>query len=79
MRLAMGHITKTLFEIANFVYLAGGTTALRTGPIERMVRTFMPVAAITSAPNTWRNCGRELAGLAGGTHWILMNLVPDES
>ena len=80
MRLAMGHITKTLFEIASFVYLAGGTTALRTGPIERMVRDVHAGSQhITSAPNTWRNCGRELAGLAGGTHWILMNLVPDES
>jgi alkylation response protein AidB-like acyl-CoA dehydrogenase len=77
-RLAMGHITKTLFEVASFVYLAGGTTALRSGPIERMVRDVHAGSQhITSAPGTWRNCGRELAGLAGGEHWILMNLVPD--
>jgi alkylation response protein AidB-like acyl-CoA dehydrogenase len=78
-RLAMGHITKTLFEIASFVYLAGGTTALRRGPIERMIRDVHAGSQhITSAPNSWRNCGRELAGLAEGMHWILFDLVPDE-
>jgi alkylation response protein AidB-like acyl-CoA dehydrogenase len=79
-RLAMAHITKVLFEVASFVYLAGGTTALRAGPIERMVRDVHAGAQhITSAPNCWRNCGRELAGLAGGMHWILLDLVPDEA
>jgi alkylation response protein AidB-like acyl-CoA dehydrogenase len=78
-RLAMGHITKTLFEIAGFVYLAGGTTALRRGPIERMVRDVHAGSQhITSSPNAWRNCGRELAGLAEGMHWILLDLVPDQ-
>ena len=79
-RLALGHITKTLLDVANFVYLAGGTTALRSGPIERMVRdVHAGTQHVTSGPNAWRNCGRELAGLAGGMHWILLDLVPDEA
>ncbi len=79
-RLALGHITKTLLDVANFVYLAGGTTALRSGPIERMVRdVHAGTQHVTSGPAMWRNCGRELAGLAGGMHWILLDLVPDES
>jgi hypothetical protein len=34
---------------------------------------------VTSGPGAWRNCGRELAGLASGMHWILLDLVPDEA
>ncbi len=79
-RLALGHITKTLLDVANFVYLAGGTTALRNGPIERMVRdVHAGTQHVTSGPGAWRNCGRELAGLASGMHWILLDLVPDEA
>jgi len=79
-RLALGHITKTLLDVANFVYLAGGTTALRTGPIERMVRdVHAGTQHITSGPGMWRNCGRELAGLADGMHWILLDLVPGDA
>ena len=79
-RLALGHITKTLLDVANFVYLAGGTTALRSGPIERMVRdVHAGTQHVTSGPGMWRNCGRELAGLAGGMHWQLLDLVPDDA
>lgn len=79
-RLALGHITKTLLEVANFVYLASGTTGLRKGPIERMLRdVHAGTQHVTSGPGAWQNAGRELAGLAPGMHWILLDLVPDEA
>ena len=38
-RIALGNITDALAAVASFVYLSGGTTALRKGsPIERLVR-----------------------------------------
>ena len=37
-RLALGHITSTLLDVANYVYLPAGTTALRRGTIQRLVR-----------------------------------------
>jgi alkylation response protein AidB-like acyl-CoA dehydrogenase len=77
-RLALDHITAMVLDIANFVYLSGGTTALRRGPIERMLRdVHAGTQHITSSPRSWQNCGRELAGLAEGMHWILLDLVPD--
>ncbi len=77
-RLALGHITSTLLDVANFVYLAGGTTALRRGPIETMLRdVHAGTQHITSGPSMWQNCGKQLAGLAEGMHWILLDLVPD--
>ena len=38
MRLALTNITKVLHEVADFVYLAGGTTALRHGTLQRLYR-----------------------------------------
>jgi len=32
---------------------------------------------ITSAPIMWQSAGRELAGLTGGKHWVLLDLVDD--
>ncbi len=76
MRLSLGHITKTLLEVANFVYLAGGTAALRKGTLERCMRdVHAGTQHITSSPGMWQNCGRELLGLAPGQHWILLDLV----
>lgn len=78
-RLALGQITTTLLDIANFVYLAGGTTALRRGPIERTLRdVHAGTQHVTSGPSMWQNCGRELSGLAPDQHWILLDLVDNE-
>jgi hypothetical protein len=77
-RLALGHITATLADVAGGVYLLSGTTGLRRGPIERLVRdVHAGTQHITSAPVMWQSAGRELAGLARGKHWVLLDLVDD--
>ncbi len=75
-RLALTNATKALAEVADFVYLAGGTTALRRGTIQRLVRdVHAGTQHVTSSPAVWANCGRELAGLAEGKHWQFLDLV----
>jgi alkylation response protein AidB-like acyl-CoA dehydrogenase len=77
-RLALGHITHELADLANGVYLLSGTTGLRRGAIERLVRdVHAGTQHITSAPVMWQSAGRELAGLAPGKHWVLLDLVDD--
>ncbi|HMG52344.1 MAG TPA: hypothetical protein VK601_02655, partial [Kofleriaceae bacterium] len=77
-RLALGHITHALADLANGVYLLSGTTGLRRGAIERLVRdVHAGTQHITSAPGMWQAAGRELAGLARGKHWVLLDLVDD--
>ncbi len=77
-RIALGHITHTLADVASGVYLLSGTTGLRRGPIERLVRdVHAGTQHITSAPVMWQSAGRELAGLARGKHWVLLDLVDD--
>jgi alkylation response protein AidB-like acyl-CoA dehydrogenase len=76
MRLSLGHITSTLLDVANFVYLAGGTAALYEGTLERLMRdVHAGTQHVTSSPSMWQNCGRELLGLAPGQQWILLDLV----
>ena len=75
-RLALAHITKTLHEVANFVYLAGGTTALRRGTLQRLYRdVHAGTQHVTSSPTVWQTCGRELMGVAEGKHWQFLDLV----
>jgi alkylation response protein AidB-like acyl-CoA dehydrogenase len=75
-RLALAHITKTLQEVASFVYLAGGTTSLRRGTIQRMFRdVHAGTQHVTSSPNVWQTCGRELVGVAEGKTWQFLDLV----
>jgi len=75
-RLALAHITKALHEVAGFVYLAGGTTALRHGTIQRFYRdVHAGTQHVTSAPLVWQTCGRELMGVAGGKSWQFLDLV----
>jgi indole-3-acetate monooxygenase len=75
-RLALTNVTNALAEVAEFVYLAGGTTALRRGTIQRLVRdVHAGTQHVTSAPAVWANCGRELVGLAEGKHWLFLDLV----
>jgi alkylation response protein AidB-like acyl-CoA dehydrogenase len=77
-RLALGHITQALADVANGVYLLSGTAGLRRGTIERLVRdVHAGTQHITSAPGMWQAAGRELAGLARGKHWVLLDLVDD--
>jgi len=77
-RLALGHITASLLEVANFVYLASGTTGLRRGTIQRLVRdVHAGTQHVTSGPGMWQACGQELLGLGAGKHWQLLDLVDD--
>ena len=77
-RLALGHITHALADLANGVYLLSGTTGLRRGTIERLVRdVHAGTQHVTSGPGMWQAAGRELAGLARGKHWVLLDLVDD--
>ena len=64
-RLALTNVTASLHDVGNFVYLAGGTTALRRGTIQRLLRdVHAGTQHVTSSPPVWQTCGRELAGLA---------------
>jgi alkylation response protein AidB-like acyl-CoA dehydrogenase len=75
-RLALTNITKVLHEVANFVYLAGGTTALRHGTLQRLYRdVHAGTQHVTSSPNVWQTCGRELLGVAEGKQWQFLDLV----
>jgi alkylation response protein AidB-like acyl-CoA dehydrogenase len=75
-RLALTNITKALHEVADFVYLAGGTTALRHGTIQRLYRdVHAGTQHVTSSPAVWQTCGRELLGVAEGKRWQFLDLV----
>jgi indole-3-acetate monooxygenase len=76
-RLALTHATASLHEIANYVYLAAGTTSLRRGTLQRLMRdVHAGTQHVTSSPPVVQNCGRELAGLASGQIWQFLDLVP---
>ena len=76
-RLALVNVTDALLEVANHVYLAAGTTALRRGTLQRLLRdVHAGTQHITSGPGVRQNCGRELAGLAIGQAWQFLDLVP---
>lgn len=75
-RLALTHVTRSLNDIANAVYLAAGTTALRRGTLQRLTRdVHAGTQHITVSPPVVQNCGRKLAGLADGTRWQFLDLV----
>ena len=75
-RLAHNNATWSAFRVGQFVYVAGGSDALRAGPIQRLYRDLLGgTQHISSAPPLLRACGRELAGLAEGKRWVYMDLV----
>lgn len=75
-RLALTHLTAALHEIANFVYLSAGTTSLRRGTLQRLLRdVHAGTQHVTSSPPVVQACGRELAGLAPGASWRFLELV----
>jgi alkylation response protein AidB-like acyl-CoA dehydrogenase len=76
-RLALYHTTWAAEEISAAVYRAGGTTALRSGPIQLYYRDMHAgTQHVTSGPPVIQNCARALAGLAPGHDWLYMDLVP---
>ena len=76
LRLATTHVTWAAHDVGMFVYLSGGTTALREGPIQRLFRDLHAgTQHLIVSPLVRRNVGREIAGLAGGRRWQFVDLV----
>jgi indole-3-acetate monooxygenase len=75
-RLALQHTTWTIEEVSTFVYTAAGTTALRSGTLQRFFRDMHAgTQHLTSAPPVRQACGRVLAGVAPGKVWQFMHLT----
>ncbi|MGH9134449.1 MAG: acyl-CoA dehydrogenase, partial [Ilumatobacteraceae bacterium] len=75
-RLALTHLTASLHDVANFVYLSAGTTSLRRGTLQRLLRdVHAGTQHVTSSPPVVQACGRQLAGLADGATWRFLELV----
>jgi indole-3-acetate monooxygenase len=76
LRIALTNATWTAHEVSAFVYKNGGTTALRSGTIQRLFRDMHAgTQHITSAPGVIKEAGRELAGLAPGHEWVFLGLA----
>jgi alkylation response protein AidB-like acyl-CoA dehydrogenase len=76
-RLALYNATWAAEAIANSVYKAGGTTALRSGAMQQFFRDMHAgTQHVTSGPQVIEGAGRALAGLAPDHQWVYMNLVP---
>jgi hypothetical protein len=75
-RLALTHATWAVHDVAMFVYLTAGTTALRSGTLQRLFRdVHAGTQHVTSSPPVIQACGRELAGLADGKSWLFLELI----
>lgn len=69
-RIALNNATRRVEEIAQFAYTSSGTTALRSGIIQRLFRDAHAGAQhVSSSPLILQSAGRELAGLAEGRNW----------
>jgi alkylation response protein AidB-like acyl-CoA dehydrogenase len=76
LRLSLSHLTWTLHDVAQFAYKNGGTTALRSGTLQRLFRdVHAGTQHITSAPGVIKATGQELAGLAPGKVWMFLDLA----
>jgi alkylation response protein AidB-like acyl-CoA dehydrogenase len=76
LRLALSHVTWTLFDISHFAYRNAGTSALRAGTMQRLFRdAHAGTQHITSAPGVIKASGKELAGLAPDGQWMFLDLV----
>jgi alkylation response protein AidB-like acyl-CoA dehydrogenase len=76
MRMTTSHATWAVHDVGMFVYLAGGTTALRAGPIQRLFRDLHAgTQHLIVSPLVRRAVGRELGGFAEGQAWRFVELV----
>lgn len=74
-RVALNNATWSVHEVAQFVYTSAGTTALRSGTIQRLFRDVHGgTQHISSSPMILQSAGRELAGLAQGQRWVHFSL-----
>jgi len=75
-RLATHNATWSAVRVSEFVYRSAGTASLRAGVIQRFYRDMHAGAQhVTSGPGVLRECGRELAGMAGDAQWVNLALV----
>ncbi|MDD7941396.1 acyl-CoA dehydrogenase [Actinomycetospora lutea] len=76
LRLALHTATQAAQEVGRTVYQWAGTTALRSGPLNRVFRDLHGgTQHVTSGPAVRHGCGRHLAGLAPGASWVFLDLV----
>jgi alkylation response protein AidB-like acyl-CoA dehydrogenase len=76
LRLGATHVTWAVHDAGMFVYLSGGTTALRSGTIQRLFRDLHAGSQhLIVSPFVKRGVGRELAGLGGEKTWRFVELV----
>ena len=76
-RLAMAHATWSAHEVTMFAYASAGTMALRSGTLQRLFRDMHAgIQHVTSSPPVFQAIGRDLAGLASGSEWRFLDLVP---
>jgi alkylation response protein AidB-like acyl-CoA dehydrogenase len=75
-RLALNHVTNVAAEVCTYAYRTAGGVALRTSVIQRCFRDMHAgTQHFLVGPVVLRECGKELAGLAGDKSWALMGLV----
>jgi alkylation response protein AidB-like acyl-CoA dehydrogenase len=77
MRLSLSNATWSVHEVAQFVYTAGGTSALRSGVIQKLFRDIHAgTQHVSSGPVIRQNTGLGLAGsLADGKEWHFIELA----
>jgi alkylation response protein AidB-like acyl-CoA dehydrogenase len=80
LRVALSHVTWTVNEVSEFAYRNGGTTALRSGTMQRLFRdVHAGTQHITSAPAVIKAAGKELAGLAPDSQWVFLDIVGQDA
>ncbi len=75
-RLATHTVTWSAARVSEYVYRSAGTAALRAGRIQQFYRDLHAgTQHVTSGPGVLRDCGRELAGMAGDAEWVNLALT----
>lgn len=75
-RAALCNATQAMDEVAGFAFRNMGTTALRSGAVQRLYRDVHGgTQHISSSPLILQAAGREFAGLEQGKRWLHFNLV----
>jgi alkylation response protein AidB-like acyl-CoA dehydrogenase len=75
-RLAMTHMQWASHAVAEYVYTASGTLALRAGTLQRLFRDMHAgTQHLVASPLVYRRLGQVLAGLAPNKRWVFLDLV----
>lgn len=75
-RLSMNHMTWVAADIGEMAYRMAGGHSLRAGVMQRIYRDLHAGSQhITTSYKILASCGRELAGLAEGKIWTLVDLM----